>query len=422
MKRELTTGVNLHIIPTKKYKTTRISIRFSTPLKKETVTKRALLSSLMETNSLNYSDQVKVSEALAELYGASFGITVTKKGNRHYFSISLSVVDDQYISLDQAILTKAVAFLQEIIFAPNRSELGFDAETFTREKQNLQEYIASIFDDKQTYASLELQKLYFSDSSDQSVPSFGTLEDLEKETPASISTYYDEMIKNDLVDILVIGDVEETELRALFEKFPLAARNDLDKKTLFYHQSVKQTCHTKIDVQPVVQSKLNIGYATSTYYYQEDYFPLVVFNGLFGGFPHSKLFMNVREKESMAYYASSSVDTFRGYMSVQTGIEGKNREKVLRLVEEQLVSLQQGNITAEELTQTKAMLKNHYLMSLDSAAAVVEKEYVKNQLPETAISDEEWQKRVEQVTIQAVKKVAGKIQMQAVYFMEGAGN
>ena len=85
------------------------------------------------------------------------------------------------------------------------------------------------------------------------------------------------------------------------------------------------------------------------YYDEPERFALMVFNGLFGGFPHSKLFMNVREKESLAYYASSSVDTFRGFMSVQTGIDEKNRNQVLRLIHEQLESLRNGEITDLEL-------------------------------------------------------------------------
>ncbi len=79
--------------------------------------------------------------------------------------------------------------------------------------------------------------------------------------------------------------------------------------------------------EPIVQAKLNLAYQTNVYYDEPERFALMVFNGLFGGFPHSKLFMNVREKESLAYYASSSVDTFRGFMSVQTGIDEKTEIK-----------------------------------------------------------------------------------------------
>lgn len=79
--------------------------------------------------------------------------------------------------------------------------------------------------------------------------------------------------------------------------------------------------------EPIVQAKLNLAYQTNVYYDEPERFALMVFNGLFGGFPHSKLFMNVREKESLAYYASSSVDTFRGFMSVQTGIDERTEIK-----------------------------------------------------------------------------------------------
>jgi hypothetical protein len=80
MMTELVNGVNLHILPTEKYKTLRVFVRFTTRLDQSTITKRTLLSSLLETNSLHYPDQTKLSAQLAELYGASFGLNVGKKG------------------------------------------------------------------------------------------------------------------------------------------------------------------------------------------------------------------------------------------------------------------------------------------------------------------------------------------------------
>ena len=108
---QLVKGVNLHVIPTEKYKTVRLLVRFNTRLNHETITKRTLLSSLMETNSLNYPNQVKLSERLAELYGASFGIGVSKKGNQHWFNISMNIVNDHYLQ-DSQVLAEAVDFLK----------------------------------------------------------------------------------------------------------------------------------------------------------------------------------------------------------------------------------------------------------------------------------------------------------------------
>ena len=169
--------------------------------------------------------------------------------------------------------------------------------------------------------------------------------------------------------------------------------------------------------EPIVQAKLNLAYQTNVYYDEPERFALMVFNGLFGGFPHSKLFMNVREKESLAYYASSSVDTFRGFMSVQTGIDEKNRNQVLHLIHEQLESLRNGEITELELSQTKAMLRNQYLLSRLSASG--NRSFLDSWLPETKLSDEEWLKRMESVTIKEIQQVAEQIELQAIFFLAG---
>ena len=129
--------------------------------------------------------------------------------------------------------------------------------------------------------------------------------------------------------------------------------------------------------------------------------------------------MNVREKESLAYYASSSVDTFRGFMSVQTGIDGKNRNQVLRLIHEQRESLRNGEVTELELAQTKAMLRNQYLLSLDAPQATIETAYLDNWLPETQLTDDEWLSRMENVTIHDIQNVAQKIELQAIFFLDG---
>ena len=414
---KLAQGVNLHVIPTKKYKTTRILVRFDTRLNKENSTKRTLLSSLLETNSLHYPDQVKLSEQLAEMYGASFGVNVTKKGNHHWLNLSLSIVNDNYLTNTQ-VLKEAVIFIKEILFYPNILADAFEANTFEREKENLHAYYESISEDKQTYAALALQQLYFQLSEDQKIPSFGTSELLLTETPESIAAYYHQMLLEDQIDIVVLGDVNEFEVSKLFEHLPFSDR-EVGRSDIFYHQPVRNVIEERSEQEPLAQSKLNLGYNTSIYYGDNRYFALQVFNGIFGGFPHSKLFMNVREKENLAYYASSSIDTFRGMMTVQTGIDGENRNRVLRLISTELENMKNGRITELELVQTKAMLKNQYLLSLDNAGAVIENEYLKYLLPPLELSASEWIARMEAVTVTDIQKVAELINLQAIFFLEG---
>lgn len=398
----------------------RILVRFNTRLSKETITKRTMLASLLETNSLHYPDQVKLSEQLAQLYGASFGINVTKKGNLHWFNLSMNIVNDNYL-VNSHVLADAVAFIKEILFYPNIKDGAFDQETFAREKENLLAYYESISEDKQVYSSLALQNLYFNQSEDQRIPSFGTPDDLLAETPTSMAHYYQEMIQKDQVDIFVLGDVEEATVVELFQTLPFTDRAS-GIADIFYTQPARNVIEERSKQEVLAQSKLNLGYHTDSYYGDENYFALQVFNGLFGGFPHSKLFMNVREKENLAYYASSSIDTFRGLLTVQTGIDGKNRNQVLHLISEELDNIRQGKVTEIEIQQTKAMLRNQYLLSLDNALAVLENNYLDDLIPHLRVTDDEWLRRMEAVTVADIKRVAQRIQLQAIFFLEGASS
>lgn len=417
---ELSNQVNLHVLPNKKHKSVRILVRFATPVNPIVSSQRSLLASLMETNSKNYPNQVELSKQLANLYGASFGIGVSRKGNEHYLTIGMNLINDKLAPSGSSVLESAVAFLKEIIFEPNITNEAFDLATFNREQANLIEYIESIFDDKQTYSSLQLQRLFFAHSLDQQTPSFGDIKFIQNETAQSMATYYQQMIANDKVDILVTGDVSEGYVKRCFDSFGLTDRPNELESSLLYRQPFVNIIQQQTEVLPVVQSKLNLAYHSSIYYYDNLYFPLLVFNGLFGGFPHSKLFMNVREKHSLAYYASSSIDTFRGLVTVQTGIDRGNRHQVLRLINDQLKELINGKVTAEELEQTKLMLANHYLLSLDSQNALLEQAYLGLAIPKAMMSQEDWLKNLQKVTIEDIQTVAKQIKLQAVYFMEGS--
>lgn len=414
---QLAEGVNLHVLPTKQYKTIRIFIRFTARLQQEVITKRSLLSSMLETNSLNYPDQTKLSAKLAELYGASFGLSVRKKGNLHWLNVGISFVNGEYVN-DPNLFSQAVDFLKEVLFYPNIKNQQFDQLTFDLEKNNLRLYLESLKEDKQTFASYSLQELYFENSPEQKIPSLGVVEEIDKITARSLAAYYQEMMANDQIDIFVVGDVDSDKAAEAVAQLPFEPRETAHPE-LFYTQPQVNIVKERQVREPIVQAKLNLAYQTNVYYDEPERFALMVFNGLFGGFPHSKLFMNVREKESLAYYASSSVDTFRGFMSVQTGIDEKNRNQVLRLIHEQLESLRNGEITDLELAQTKAMLRNQYLLSLDSPQAAIEASFLDSWLPKTKLSDEEWLKRMESVTIKEIQQVAEQIELQAIFFLAG---
>ncbi|MHC5269324.1 EF-P 5-aminopentanol modification-associated protein YfmF [Enterococcus sp. LJL98] len=410
-------GISLTVIPTEKFKTIRLFVRFSTNHTQKKATSRTLLTSLLETNSLNYPTQTDLSGKLADLYGASFGLNVGKRGALHQVNLSMTVVNGKYIQHEE-VFAEGIQFLKEILFYPNIRDGKFDEETFQLEKNNLIAYLESMEEDKQTLASLKLQELYFKEGSAQQTPSFGEVSTLRTLKSEDLVEAYREMMEEDQIDLFVVGDICQEVVEQEIAKLPFAT-TERQKPAIFYHQPLTHVVKEETRLEDVLQAKLNLAYATNIYYDDDKRYPLMVFNGLFGGFPHSKLFMNVREKASLAYYASSSVDTFRGMLTVQTGIDGKNYQATKTLIEEQLVALCRGEISTEELEKTKAMLKNQFLLSLDQPQALIETKYLAHWLPKTKQSREAFLEKIMKVTKEEVQAVAQQVILEAVFFLDG---
>ena len=107
-------------------------------------------------------------------------------------------------------------------------------------------------------------------------------------------------------------------------------------------------------------------------YGDPEYFALQLFNGLFGGFSHSKLFINVREKAVLPITLLLGLESHKGLLIVMSGIENANYKQAVDIIKEQFAVMQQGDFTEEELQQTKAVVKNQLLETIDVARGLIE--------------------------------------------------
>ncbi len=170
--------------------------------------------------------------------------------------------------------------------------------------------------------------------------------------------------------------------------------------------------------QDVKQGKLNIGYRTNIVYGDPDYFALQVFNGIFGGFSHSKLFINVREKASLAYYAASRLESHKGLMMVMSGIDLKNYDQAVGIIHEQMDAMKKGDFTDQELQQTKAVIQNQILETIDTSRGLIEILY-HNVVAHTDIPLDSWLKEMQKATKEEIVAVANKIELDTIYFLTG---
>lgn len=417
MRIELVKGVNLNIIPSKQFKTTRIFISFIKNIEsKKELTERALLANYLEMCSQNYPTQIDIARKLSQMYGASFGSSVDRRGNYQLINFSIDYIEGKYLVGNEDLFSEVIEFLKEIIFNPLKvgENKNFDEETFTRQKNNTITYLKSIKEDKQAYATAKLRKLYF-DNEIQQVPSFGESEDVEKLTISDLMDAYQKMLNTDRVEIMISGDVNTDEVVNKFSVLPFKARN-ISRVSMSYTQEIKQEIVTQIDEEPLSQSKFDMAFRLPVVYRGDLHYAALVFNSLFGGSALSLLFTVVREKMSMAYYANSNFDPFRQLLVVQTGISYANKDKVQELILEQLERLKKGDFEDELLEQNKNNLISSYISRLDSQTSALLRAQ-SAALTGINVTIEEWLDNLQSVTKDDVMKVAKMVELQATYML-----
>lgn len=409
-------GYKLHVIETDKYKTNTFIWKMKAPLQQEDVTKRALLPHVLQSSSAKFPSTTALRSYLDELYGATLFVDLSKKGENHVISFTIEIANEKFLSDPSPLLKKGFELLAEILTKPNASDKAFDSETMEKEKRTLKQRIQSVYDDKMRYSNVRLieemckGELYALDVN-------GNLDDVDKITPETLYEFYKKAFSEDELDLYVIGDVRAEEVKKIADELLKFETRTPKKPNAANQKKIEQVNEVK-EKQDVKQGKLNIGYRTNVRYGDPDYFALQVFNGIFGGFSHSKLFINVREKASLAYYAASRLESHKGLMIVVSGIDLKNYDQAVGIIHEQMEAMKKGDFTDEELTQTKAVIQNQMLETIDTSRGLIEVLY-HNVVADTDIHLSTWVEEMQKVTKEQIVAVSEKIQLDTIYFLTG---
>lgn len=408
---KLKTGVHLQVIKETKFKTLRLMLRFREPVTKENTVKRALISDLWKIANVAYPTGQALSAHLAEMYGATLSTGSGSKGAQHFLSLSMSIVNPALVGED--LLNEALESLQQVIFQPL-----WNVENFEVEKENFLHYLKAMKEDHQAYAAQRLSEIYFTDRNQAPLLS-EVITMTEKLTMAELQEYYEKMLAEDQIDILVLGDVNAAEVEAVIEDWPFTARKNEENLTEVFYQQELQPLSELTETVEGSQSVLAMAWQLPVCYGDSDYLALQVMNGLFGGLPHSKLFSIVRERESLAYGISSSFDSFTGLFRVFAGIDADNFEKTRDLINELLSAVSRGDFTADDIQQTKDMLRNGYFISQDNSSALMEEAFMADFLPERYLDEAAWLAALDAVTAEDIQTVAKKLTAQVVYLLKG---
>lgn len=409
-------NLRVHICSTDKFKTTLMVAMVQQELSAETVTRHALLPNVLQRGTRTHPSTVGLKRKLDDLYGATLFGDVFKRGERHILQLGLDLADSSFLTDADTLLEDGAAFLGELLYRPVTDGEAFREEYVRAEKKNLKQKIESLMDDKIRFAALRCVE-EMCKGEPYALFNHGRLQDLDGINPQNLYTYYRELIRTRPIDLYFVGNLSVDRAVELVERHfsvETASRVELTPPQV---KSVPGKVREVVDRLDVNQGKLNMGCRTGVTYADDNYAALLMFNGILGGFPHSKLFINVREKASLAYYAASRVESHKGILTVQSGIEIVNYQKAVDIIREQFDQMRQGKFTDSEISQTRVMLINQLKERQDRAFDLVDAHYHgivggKERPLDQMIRE------IRQVTREEITAVAQKTTLDTIYFLK----
>lgn len=391
-------------LKTNKFKTNLCSIFLTLPLRKDTVTKNALLVSVLRRGFDKLKTQEEISKKLEEMYGAGFNCGVDKIGNYHVLKFYLETIDNQYTLEKENLLQEGIDLLIGIVFNPLIENSGFKKEYVKQEKENLKKILLTKKDNKAQYANERCIEEMFEGEA-YSIYKYGYIEDIDEIDEKSLYEHYKKIINECKIDLFITGDSIEN------VKVPDIKGKQIQKININHipHDKVK-VVKENLDV---MQGKLIIGLNMP----KEDKAAVAMYNTILGGGANSKLFQNVREKASLAYSAGSSYIKRQNTIFIKTGIEIKNYEKTLNIIKEQLEDMKNGKISDEEFNAAKKLITA-------SIEAIPESEedmitfYFDQRLFDDNLTVQDYLNKINNVTKEQVIQIAKKVSMDTIYFLK----
>lgn len=412
-------GIEIYYIRSSKFKTGSINITFCDNLSRERAYMNALIPSVLSRGCRMCPTQREVSRKLQNLYGAGMATNVDKKGEIQLIQFVADFVEEVYAPNYKDLLKELLLLLFNIIYEPVLEGQGFRKDFFEQERTNHNNFIKSLINDKRSYAMARCQELMCKDEP-YGVNELGSVEDGVNLTAEELYRYYREYFLKKLpVKIFFCGRKEPDELVEIVES--LKDKFTGDKIALKHGFKPWNDKHTEItEKMDVTQGQLIMGFRTNIDPQSDEFFALCVANGIFGAGPHSKLFQNVREKNSLAYYAASKLDRYKGLLIAYSGIEIQNKEKAQELILAQMKEVCESNITKEEYESTIRMFKNAFNSYKDTQFSIMDF-YIGQIFSKKVLSIDEFVEKISNVTIDMAIEAFKKVRTDTIYFLTSDG-
>ena len=413
-------GIKIHKIETNQFKTNLYAVFLATPLSRENVTKDALIAAVLRRGTMSIPSQDKISKELEEMYGASFDCGIEKTGDNHIIKFYLEALNEEFLPEKEELTQKCINILLDIVTNPLIENNGFKKEYVDSEKENLKQIINGKIDNKSRYALDRCIEEIFK-GEPYGLYKYGYIEDLENITPESLYEYYKKLIQNCKIDIYYSGLFNDNKTEEIINK--KLQENKIESRKAEYIVNNETTEKKNIEQPKIIEDSMDITQGKLVLGLQindnnkDSRFAASVYNAVLGGGANSKLFQNVREKNSLAYTASSSYIRTKNIILIHCGIDIDKYKKALETIKEQLEDMKKGNFTDEDVEDSKKLI----VSSLKSISAEQDTEITYDygqELSSEHMTIKEYEEKIQNTTREQIIEIANKININTIYFLK----
>lgn len=405
----------IHFIKTDKFKKVKIRINFKEKTTKEKVVYRNMLSLVLLEATKKFNTRRLLDIECENLYNIGVGAGTSNSGNYHLLRFNTTFLNEKYT--EKGMMEESFKFFLEFIFNPNVIDGKFESQTFNNAKNILKEDIESYADNPGRFAFSRIYEIMCPNSVIK-YRSTGYIEDLEKVTEENLYEYYKELLTNNEIDIFIIGNIDVKQMEKIIaDNFNIDSIKHEQLAHIVKQDDFRTEPRVIKENKNINQSILILGSKLKDITEFERKYVLVLYNYILGGSADSKLFKEVREKNSLCYSISSTHSGIANLEFISAGIDKENYDKAVELIKAEIKNMEDGNFTEEDINQAKITFLASLKEIEDTANGIINiyeaHEYLDYDLLE------ERAKKIEKVTKEDIINVSKKMYLDTIYLLEG---
>lgn len=389
----------MKIIKDNRFTSVEVEVHFIAELS-DKLSIRNIVKDLIVDSSLKYNSKQKMRIKLDDMYGATLKASSKVVGKLHDICFSGNVIHDDYTINREKNIQEYLDFFKEILYFP-----FFTEEKLEELKIKYIHRLERLKEDVQSYSMKEAIKNSVSNSI-LNIDPYGDIEKIKDITLEDVKKEYQNMIKEDVIRVIVAGKVENIDFIQDRDSMPMASY--LNLKGSHKIETVKKNSD---------QSFVNIVFNTNQIQSEKSFFVGTIANMILGGMD-GLLFRNIREKLGLCYIIFSEIYHYDGLLFIHSGVSKENINLCIQEIYNQIDLIKNKEFSDEMLDKAKKAVIHSLKSSNDTLKGKMIK-ILNQEYRQIFLNDEERIKYILSVTKEDITEYISQMQEIYQYNVEG---